>query len=445
MTLQVSSTDTVDKPMSSGVPDRQAYLAALLQQRLPMKGDSPDGLQEVRDRALSLLQEQVLPSNRDEDWRFTDLSPLYQTAFQRAADSTALSTPDLEALTWTEPSVRLVFVNGLYAPTLSSVSECPAGLSISTLADAESGAIAQLGQQQGMTEVFTALNTVCFEDVAVIEIAQNQIIETPIHLLFLTTARDTPIVTYPRSLVIAHNNSSANLIEEYVALAESTYFTNAVTEVWLGQNAQFNHSRIQREAKQAVHIGKTAVSQDRESRYTLTSLSLGGQMSRHNPVVMPTAIQTDTKLNGLTLGMDQQVADTHSELSFTAPHCTAQQLHKCIVGDRARAIFNGKIFVPKAAQQTHASQLSRNLLLSAKARVDTKPQLEIVADDVKCAHGATVSQLDDDEIFYLQSRGLDRKSAGDLLVEGFAAEIIDQIPIAALRQTLLNAVLSQIR
>jgi Fe-S cluster assembly protein SufD len=453
MTLQVSSTDTVDKSMSSGTPDRQAYLAALLQQRPLVGAESPSGLGEVRDRALSLLQEQVLPSNRDEDWRFTDLSPLYQTAFQKASGSNTLQTQDLEALTLAEASVRLVFVNGVYAPTLSSISACPAGLNIRTLAEADSSAIAQLGQQQGMTEIFTALNTVCFEDVAIIEIAQNQIIDTPIHLLFLTTARDAPMVTYPRSLVIAHGNSSATLIEEYVTLAESTYFTNAVTEVWLGQNAQFNHSRIQREAKQAIHIGKTAVSQDRESRYTLTSLSLGGQMSRHNPVVVATAAQADTKLNGLTLAVDQQVADTHSELSFTAPHCTAQQLHKCIVGDgrrpvgdhRARAIFNGKIFVPKAAQQTNASQLSRNLLLSAKARVDTKPQLEIVADDVKCAHGATVSQLDDEEIFYLQSRGLDRKSAGDLLVEGFAAEIIDQIPVAELRQTLLNAVLSQIR
>ncbi|NJR55906.1 MAG: Fe-S cluster assembly protein SufD [Acaryochloris sp. CRU_2_0] len=445
MTLQISSPDTVDKPLRSGTPDRQAYLAALLQQRPLVEKVSPVGLEEVRDRALSLIQEQALPSNHDEDWRFTDLSALYQTAFQRASGSTTLPTPDLEALTWTEASVRLVFVNGVYAPTLSSISACPAGLKVSTLADADPGAIAQLGQQQGMTEVFTALNTVCFEDVAVVEVAQNQIIDTPIHLLFLTTAKDTPSVNYPRSLVIAHNNSSATLIEEYVALAESTYFTNAVTEVWLGQNAQLNHSRIQREAKQAIHIGKTAVSQDRDSRYTLTSLSLGGQMSRHNPVIVPTAEQTDTTLNGLTLAVDQQIADTHSELSFTGSHCTAQQLHKCIVDDRARAVFNGKIFVPKAAQQTNASQLSRNLLLSAKARVDTKPQLEIVADDVKCAHGATVSQLDDDEIFYLQSRGLDRKSAGDLLVEGFAAEIIDQIPMIELRQTLLNAVLSQIR
>jgi Fe-S cluster assembly protein SufD len=155
-------------------------------------------------------------------------------------------------------------------------------------------------------------------------------------------------------------------------------------------------------------------------------------------------VQTETTLNGLTLALDTQLADTHSLIHFTQPHCTAQQLNKCIVGDRARGVFNGKIYVPKAAQQTNAAQLSRNLLLSPKARVDTKPQLEIIADDVKCAHGATVSQLDDEEIFYLQSRGLDRESASDLLVKGFASEVLENIPVPALRSQLLKAVLESI-
>ena len=438
MTLHVASTDTVEKPMSSADQDRQAYLANLLAQR---SSGGPDWWGEGRDRALSIVQERGLPSNRDEDWRFTDLSGLYKTTFAAAAE-TSLQSQDIESLILADAPVRLVFVNGFYAPTLSAIDNLPAGLSVHTLADAET--VAQLGQQQGMTAAFTALNTASFEDVAVLRVAKNQVIEAPIHLLFLTTGV-TPIVTYPRGLIVAEDDSVVTLIEEFTAVGANTYFTNAVTEVWLGQNAQLHHHRIQREAKTAFHIGTTAVSQDRDSRYSLNSLSLGGQMSRHNPIVIPTAEQTDTTLNGLTLAVDQQVADTHSDLSFTGPHCTAQQLHKCIVDDRARAVFNGKIFVPKLAQQTNASQLSRNLLLSAKARVDTKPQLEIIADDVKCAHGATVSQLDDEEVFYLQSRGLDRDSACDLLVEGFAAEIIDQLPIAEQRQTLLDAVLSQIR
>lgn len=434
MTVQVNPEAVA--PSSAAEQDRQAYLAHLLVQR-----PSINGLDEVRDRALSIVQERGLPSHRDEDWRFTDLSALYQTSFT-APTSTALALQDIDAFILAEAPVRLVFVNGFFAPDLSAIDHLPTDLSVSTLANADD--LTELGQQQGMTEVFTALNTASFADVAVLRIAKNKVIEAPIHLLFLTTG-DTPIITSPRGLVVAEANSAATLIEEYAAVKADSYFTNAVTEVCLGQNAQLHHHRIQREAKTAFHIGKTAVSQDRDSRYALTSLSLGGQMSRHNPVVVPTAEQTDTALNGLTLAVDKQVADTHSDLSFTGPYCTAQQLHKCIVDDRARAVFNGKIFVPKLAQQTNASQLSRNLLLSTKARVDTKPQLEIIADDVKCAHGATVSQLDDEEVFYLQSRGLDHNSACDLLVEGFAAEIIDQLPIAEQRQTLLNAVLSQIR
>lgn len=434
MTVEVNPEAVA--PSSSAAQDRQAYLTHLLAQR-----PSINGLDEVRDHALSIAQERGLPSHRDEDWRFTDLSALYQTSFI-APTSTALTLQDIDAFILAEAPVRLVFVNGFFAPDLSAIDHLPTGLSVSTLANADD--LTELGQQQGMTEVFTALNTASFADVAVLRIAKNQVIEVPIHLLFLTTG-DTPIITSPRGLVVAEANSAATLIEEYAVVKADSYFTNAVTEVCMGQNAQLHHHRIQREAKTAFHIGKTTVSQDRDSRYALTSLSLGGQMSRHNPVVVPTAEQTDTTLNGLTLAVDKQVADTHSDLSFTGPYCTAQQLHKCIVDDRARAVFNGKIFVPKLAQQTNASQLSRNLLLSTKARVDTKPQLEIIADDVKCAHGATVSQLDDEEVFYLQSRGLDHNSACDLLVEGFAAEIIDQLPIAEQRQTLLNAVLSQIR
>ncbi|MGB8702374.1 MAG: Fe-S cluster assembly protein SufD, partial [Thermosynechococcaceae cyanobacterium] len=225
----------------------------------------------------------------------------------------------------------------------------------------------------------------------------------------------------------------------------NAYWVNAATEVALAENAQLHHTRIQRESTTAFHIGKTAVSQARDSRYSLTALSIGAQISRHNPEVVLTGIQTETHLNGLTVATQIQLADTHSLIHFSQPLCIAKQLHKCIVDNRARAVFNGRIEVPKAAQQTNAAQLSRNLLLSSKARVDTKPQLEIIADDVKCAHGATVSQLDDEEIFYLQSRGLDRESACDLLVKGFAAEITEKVPVAEMRSRLLKSVLSLIR
>lgn len=442
MTMQVNSAnsdiDTAPSSLRDGqrsVGDHRAtYLTQLLSQR---PTDSPPWLKTVRDRALNLLEDQLLPTTREEDWRFTDLSPLYQTTFQLAEPPAKV---DLGEWAITDLPHRIVFINGHYVPNLSS--DLPAGIKIQSLT--EDSLQSYLAQQSGFNEVFTAINTACFRDGLAIHIGKNQTVAQPIHLLQLTSPGATPILTLPRILLIAESGSTATVIEEYGALAAGSYWLNAITEIYLEANAQLNHSRIQREAAIAFHIGKTAVSQARDSRYSLTTVNLGAQISRHNPEITLTGSQTETILNGLTLALDSQIADTHSLIHFTQPHCTAQQLNKCIVGDRARGVFNGKIYVPKAAQQTNAAQLSRNLLLSSKARVDTKPQLEIIADDVKCAHGATVSQLDDEEVFYLQSRGLDRASACDLLVEGFAAEIIEKIPEKELRSRLLQAVLEPI-
>ena len=425
--------------------DRNAYLAELLNQRQDLGSDTATWLQEIREYAASLVQQQTLPTTSDEEWRFTDLSSLYQVSFQTAEEKLELAEADIASLTLAEASLRLVFVNGLYAPCLSSVANLPAGLSVSHLADISEHSRSYLGQQQGATEVFTALNTASFTDAAVVRLSSNQAVETPIHVLFISVPSAAPAIAQPRCLVVAAAGSALTLIEEYVAMGEGTYFTNAVTEIWVEENAQVNHSRIQREGSTAFHIGKTAISQARDSRYTCNAINLGAKLSRHNLQVFLTGEQTETTLNGLTLAADEQLSDTHSAIAFTQPYGTSRQLHKCIVDDRARAVFNGKVFVPKAAQLTNAGQLNRNLLLSAKARVDTKPQLEIVADNVKCSHGATVSQLDEEEVFYLQSRGLDRKSACDLLVEAFAIEMVEQLPLPSLRSKLSQLILAQVR
>ena len=204
--------------------------------------------------------------------------------------------------------------------------------------------------------------------------------------------------------------------------------------------AQINHTRLQQESNTAYHIGKTAVSQQRDSRYTLTEINLGGKLSRHTPEVYQQGEQTETYLNGLTVAKDEQTADTHSVIQLNHPHGTTDQLHKCIVSDRAHSVFNGKVFVPKPAQLTDASQLNRNLLLSPKARVDTKPELQITADNVKCSHGATVSQLEADEIFYLRSRGLTEDDARQLLIDAFVAEIIERIPVQSVRENIQSSI-----
>lgn len=442
MSIQVSSTPIDSQSTGSG-QDRNRFWAHLLE--LAQRSPAPSELQALRQHAAVRVQEQSFPTTRDEEWRFTDLSALSQLSFETATDQAATNVGTVEPFALPEVDrARLVFVNGIYASTLSTLTELPEGLMVSNLsalsAQERDRLQHYLGQQPGAEEVFTALNTTGLTDAAVVHVSKNQEVQTPIHLLFVSTTRSTPTFIQPRCLVVAAPNSSLTLIEEHVAIGEGIYFTNSVTEVWVRENAAVNHTRIQRDDRAAFHIGKTAVSQARDSRYTCNTVSLGARLSRHNLEIYQTGEQTQTTLNGLTLIRREQLADTHSTIALSKPYGMTRQLHKCIVDDRAHAVFNGKVFVPRAAQQTDAGQLNRNLLLSPKARVDTKPQLEIVADNVKCTHGATVGQLDADEVFYLQSRGIDAASARNLLVYAFAQEIIDQIPIATLRHTLSQLV-----
>jgi Fe-S cluster assembly protein SufD len=465
MSIQVSpaNLEVASVGQSNAAQARAAYLSHLLdlaQSSSAPRASSPvaSTLQALRDHALLRVQEQTFPSLRDEEWRFTDLSELLTVALS-AADQVTIAPEAIQPFV-VPGTARLVFVNGVYAAALSDTRPIAAELNAAQLsvgnlssllepslqADGEQQSRGQhlgqilgqhLGKQAGAEELFTALNTAGFSDAAIVLARKNLVVETPIHLLFVSTASQ-PALIQPRCLVVAEPNSALTVIEDHVALGETVYFSNAVGEFWLDENAQVNHTRVQREGKTAFHLGKTAVSQARGSRYTGTAVSFGARLSRHNLEVYQTGEQTETVLNGLTVLKGEQTGDTHSTIAFTKPYGTSRQLHKCIVDDRAHGIFNGKVYVPKAAQLTDAGQLNRTLLLSSKARIDTKPQLEIVADNVKCTHGATVGQLETDEIFYLQSRGIDADSARQLLVYAFAFEVISQIPIEALRQAILS-------
>jgi Fe-S cluster assembly protein SufD len=443
MSIQVSPSPIPNSSAASltaTLLDRDAYLTELLNR---VTGSKSEGwLQEVRDGAANWVRHSVLPTTRDEEWRFTDLSALRQVKFNVETRNFASLQPEIlpEAA-----NSRLVFVNGIYVPELSAVAGLPNGVVVSNLAAASQlGVEKYLAQAEGALDVFTALNTAGINDVAVVWVPKNIVVETPIHLVFIA-AGEEPIISQPRCLVVASSGSQVSLVEEYgnrrgAENAEGIYFTNAVTEIWIEDNAQVNHTRVEWDSTEGFHVGKTAVTQGRYSRYTCNAISLGGRVSRHNLEVLQTGEQTETTLNGLTVIGGNQLADTHSAIALNYPYGTSRQLHKTIVGDRAHAVFNGKVFVPKLAQLTDAAQLNRNLLLSSKARVDTKPQLEITADNVKCAHGATVSQLEDDEIFYLQSRGIDEESARSLLVHAFAAEIINQVPVPSLCEKLTQTV-----
>ncbi|GAB4365537.1 MAG: Fe-S cluster assembly protein SufD [Elainellaceae cyanobacterium] len=443
--IQVSPTSDTDRQTSA--QKREAYLNQLLDAARSSQTNL-DWLHELQEQAAVRVHEQSFPTTRDEEWRFTDLSSLMQVKFQAVPQHyAAANVGSVEDFTLPEvENARLVFVNGVYSPSLSILNELPEGLQVSNLSalsPQQSDRLQPyLGKQAGAEEVFTALNTAGLTDAAVIWVAKNAAIDIPIHLLFVSTTGEQPALIQPRVLVIAEPNSAVTLIEDHVAVGEGVYFTNSVTEIWVEENAEVKHTRLQRDGHAAFHIGKTAVSQARTARYTCNTISFGAQLSRHHLNIYQTGEQTETTLNGLAMIAGEQLADLHSAIALTKPYGISRQLHKCIVDDKAHAVFNGKVFVPQAAQMTDAGQLNRTLLLSPKARVDTKPQLEIVADNVKCTHGATVGQLEADELFYLQSRGIDTDSARNLLVYAFAYEVIDQVPLDSLKQVLSRLVTS---
>ena len=414
------------------------FFTGLLEQCQVNKNE-PAWLKDIRTEAKDRLSRLATPTRKDEDWRFIDLTDLTQTKF--TASSVGIENFSLSD---TKDS-RIVFVNGIYNAELSNVSQLPEGIYVGNLKNipADYEVTKYFARQQGLDDAFSSLNTAGGNDVAVIWAKRNTAVETPIQLVFIANGEAGASFIQPRTLVVAETGSSIDLIEEYTGAGE--YFTNAVTEVYVRDNARVNHTRLQQESEASYHISKTAVSQKRDSHYTINEINLGAKLFRHNPEVLQQGEQTETNLNGLTVATNKQTSDTHSIIALTKPYGTTNQLHKCIVGDRAHTVFNGKVFVPKAAQLTNATQLNRNLMLSPKARVDTKPELQITADNVKCAHGATVSQLEADEIFYLRSRGLTQADANQLLIDAFAAEIIDRIPLDSLRNQITQTIEQKIQ
>ena len=402
--------------------------------------NEPEWLQERRQEAKSWLSRLSVPTRKDEDWRFIDLADLTAGKFVAPASKKAFYATPLQETT----NNRLVFVNGIYNDELSNVTALPKGIYVGSLEDLpQHEAKDYFAQSHGAQDAFTSFNTAGGNSVAVIWASKNTVVETPIHLLFITDGESEAIFTQPRILVVAESNSSFSLLEEYTGLGE--YFTNAVTEIYVKDNARVNHTRLQEESQASYHIGKTSVSQARDSHYTISEINLGAKLFRHNPELLQQGEQTVSNLNGLTIAMGEQTSDTHSIVALTKQSGITNQLHKCIVGDRAHTVFNGKVYVTKEAQMTDATQLNRNLIISPKARVDTKPELQITADNVKCAHGATVSQLEADEIFYLRSRGLTENDANQLLIDAFAAEIIDRLTVESLKNRITQTIKQKIQ
>ncbi len=400
-------------------------------------------LKFLRSAALERVGALAVPTTHDEAWRFTSLAALGRASLHPVVASTPLVLADIARWMIPEAVQRLVFVDGVYAPQLSATTANDA-VSVSTLAQAMAthpDVVTQhLGQHAADPQQrFTAQNTANLFDAAVIVVPRNVAAAAPVHLLFIATQPN--VSGYARTLVVAEEGSALSFVEDYVALTEGAYLTNSVTEIALGANAQVQHTRLQRESLQAFHIARCALTQAQDSQYHGVSIALGAEISRVDTSAQLRGTGTHCALDGLAHIASQQVADTHTCITHAQPHGVSRQLHKCIVADAAHAVFNGRVQVHPGAQKTDSAQSSRTLLMGPKAQVNTLPQLEINADDVRCTHGATVGQLDSEEVFYLQSRGLSPEAARSLLTYAFAAEVIARIAVLSVREQLQHAVL----
>jgi Fe-S cluster assembly protein SufD len=423
------------------------------QARQDGRGPESSWLDRLRQNAMDRFVEVGFPSVKEEEWKYTNVAAIARSNFTPATSSEEAKQSDAELKQLDSVpeagSSQLVFVDGRLRIDLSSlaaVSDQVVAIDLAqALADERYGDIvrAQLSRQADyVVNGFTALNTAFIDHGAFVYIPKGVTVASPVHLLFI--ARGENKANFPRVLVVAAENSSATIIENYLTVEANQYFTNAVVEVVLEDGAQLEHYKVQRESSDAFHVATTAVGLGRNSSYDTTTITFGARLSRHDVVVTMDHEGAECWVDGLYLVTGDQHADTHSVIDHRQPNCTSHQLYKGILDGKSRAVFNGKVFVRHNAQKTDAMQTNKNLLLSNEARVDTKPQLEILADDVKCAHGAAVGQIDQDELFYLETRGIHPDLGRNLLTYGFAEEVIAKIKLDSIRNKLDEAVLHRL-
>jgi Fe-S cluster assembly protein SufD len=411
----------------------------------------PRWLQDLRERGSERFAALGFPSVREEEWRFTPVTPIASGEFHLARVAPALTEADLTGYVYADAPVRIVIVNGRFAPELSRTPGLPAGVRAGSLAAAISERADDVARFLGRladlsARPFVALNTAFIDDGAFVQIPAGVKLDVPIQVLFVSTngtpsaqgsaTPDAPTMTHPRVLIVAGESSQSRIVETYVGPRGETYFANGVTEVFVGENAVLEHYKVQEESVQAFHVGSMHVHAARSSTFLSHSFTLGGRLVRNDVIATLDGEGAECTLNGLYLADGERLVDNHTLIDHAKPHCPSHEVYKGILGGRARAVFNGKIIVRPDAQKTDAKQTNRALLLTDDASINTKPQLEIFADDVKCTHGAAIGQLDEDAIFYLRARGLTFFEARDMLIHAFAGEILERVQVEPLRSAL---------
>jgi Fe-S cluster assembly protein SufD len=449
-----------DRAVTSRVPDSiEIYRADF--ERQPTV---PGWLRKLRADGMARFESLGFPTTKNEDWHFTSVAPIAERSFALASLETGASAIDRRGSSRRKADVvgplgvrpadierfgygaagwsTLVFLNGSYSPELSTTD---GEVVVSSLAHAIAAGNPVLEQYLGKVasfdlHAFTALNTAFIGDGALIELLPEADLAQPIHLLFVS---DGEGVSHPRNLILAGRHSRGTVVETYVSLRDSGYFTNAVTEIVVGEGARVDHYKIQQESAQAFHVGTVQARQEANSQFHSFSFAVGGSLARTNIYTTLDGDAATCTLNGLYLPDGSQHIDNQTSIEHVAPNCPSHEVYKGVLDGRSHGVFNGKVYVHPEAQKTDGKQSNNNLLLSPQARVDTKPQLEIFADDVKCTHGATVGRLDDVAMFYLNSRGIGAERARTLLTYAFAADVLETIELDVIRERLEQVVLSR--
>ncbi len=461
----VQASKELDTPLDRA-QDRFLSDFELFEQNGAAKG--PSWLRQIRKAAISRFSELGFPTTRLEEWKYTSVAAIANVRFTRAERARGGLTSEALALTTLEQvaCAQLVFVNGHYSRELSSFRSLLEGVKAGSLATALHSDPASIEPHLARhasyhDHAFVALNTAFMNDGAFVYVPKGKVVEGPIHLLFISTApfdsaqdrpfdsahgrRETAVVSHPRNLIVLDDGSQGMIVETYIGLGSDVYFTNVVTEIVGGKNAVIDHYKLQRESEQAFHIATMQAHLDRSSNFSSHSIDLGGALVRNDVSAVLDGEGIECTLNGLYMASGRQHVDNHTRIDHVEPHCSSRELYKGILDGKSRGVFNGKIYVHKAAQKTDAKQTNKNLLLSEDAVINTKPQLEIYADDVKCTHGSTIGQLDQDAMFYLRSRGIGLAAARRLLTYAFASEMISRIKVEPMRALLENLLLTRFR
>ena len=426
----------------------QHYLADFKQLQNIKKDD---WFSKQRQSAFNIFQKSGFPSTRKENWKYTDVRPIAKNLFSNIANGNVVINDDeIDAILFKElECIELVFVNGAYSEKYSNIKNLPNELTIKNMANAlvddEDFLKKYLSQYvNDDSSSFTALNTAFIQDGTYINVPSDLILERPISITYISKGNSNVFATHPRNLIFMGENSKATIIENYIGIDDTNYFTNAVTETSLSQGASLEHYKIQQESSNAFHIGNLNTSQDKDSRFESHSISIGGALVRNDINAQLNEEGAEITMNGLYMTDKAQHIDNHTRVDHFKPYTQSNQNYRGVLNGKSRGVFNGKVVVHPQAQKIEAYQNNANLLLSDDAEIDTKPELEIYADDVKCNHGATIGQLDNDMLFYLRSRAVDEQTARSLLTYAFADEIINNISFQSIKNKLEHLVIGRL-